>query len=180
MRRIAPGDWPADQQPVYRILNTAQRKAVLARYEELQTEGDSSVPRFLSVTEVAEYLGFAGPGSMSRYKLCAPDALIGKIEGWLPSTIDEWSATRSSPQVDGPSPVARFLSLTEVAHLLGFASVNSMSRYKLPAPDAMIGKIKGWLPSNINEWNVSRPRRRSREAPPTGYGDSGNLSVGSS
>lgn len=52
---------------------------------------------------------------------------------------------------------ARYLSSTEVARYLGLAGVKSLSKMKLPPPDAVIGDIRGWLPSTIQEWNASRP-----------------------
>ena len=53
--------------------------------------------------------------------------------------------------------VARYLSRTEVAEYLGLAGVNSLSRYTLPVPDAIIGNHRGWLESTIIEWNETRP-----------------------
>jgi hypothetical protein len=35
----------------------------------------------------------------------------------------------------------------------------TLSRYRLPEPDAMIGTVRGWRPATINEWNASRPGR---------------------
>lgn len=55
--------------------------------------------------------------------------------------------------------VARFLGRAEVAEYLGYSSVNSLSRIKLPPPDAQIGTHRGWLPSTIDEWNRTRPGR---------------------
>ena len=37
------------------------------------------------------------------------------------------------------------------------AGVKSLSRVKMPPPDALIGKTKGGLPSTIDEWNAARP-----------------------
>jgi predicted DNA-binding transcriptional regulator AlpA len=52
---------------------------------------------------------------------------------------------------------ARFMSRTEVAKYIGLSDVTSMSRYKLPPPDAVVGTHRGWLKSTIDEWNLSRP-----------------------
>jgi predicted DNA-binding transcriptional regulator AlpA len=49
--------------------------------------------RYLSRTEVAERIGVT-PGALSRYKLPAPDVMIGDVRGWLPATIDAWQAAR--------------------------------------------------------------------------------------
>lgn len=56
-----------------------------------------------------------------------------------------------------PRKAARFLSRTEVAEYLGMASVNSLSRVKMPPPDALIGTHRGWLKSTIDAWKESRP-----------------------
>lgn len=52
------------------------------------------IPRYLSRAEVARYLGLAGVKSLSRITLPMPDAMIGPHRGWLPSTIDDWNASR--------------------------------------------------------------------------------------
>ncbi len=54
---------------------------------------------------------------------------------------------------------ARYLSSTEVARYLGLAGVKSLSRMKLPSPDAIVGGIKGWRLSTIEKWNETRPGR---------------------
>lgn len=59
---------------------------------------------YLSLAQVAERVGVL-PGSMSRYKLPPPDAIVGPVNddgtlprgttrGWLATTIDRWNATR--------------------------------------------------------------------------------------
>ena len=52
----------------------------------------------------------------------------------------------------------RYLSLTEVAARLGITT-GALAWYKLPAPDALIGRTRGWLPETIDEWNAARPGR---------------------
>lgn len=65
-----------------------------------------------------------------------------------------------------------YLSVRQVAERLGIADA-TMSRYKLPPPDAVIGPIaddgsvprgsfRGWLPATIDEWNGNRPGRGAR------------------
>jgi predicted DNA-binding transcriptional regulator AlpA len=49
--------------------------------------------KFLSRKEVAERLGVK-TDSINGYPLPEPDALIGTHRGWLPDTIDQWSAER--------------------------------------------------------------------------------------
>jgi len=56
----------------------------------------------------------------------------------------------------------RFLSVTECAARLGItrSTLNSYIRKDmLPAPDALIGDVRGWLPETIDEWNAQRPGR---------------------
>jgi hypothetical protein len=48
---------------------------------------------YLSRTQVAERIRVT-PGALSRYKLPPPDATIGDVRGWLPTTIDTWHANR--------------------------------------------------------------------------------------
>jgi predicted DNA-binding transcriptional regulator AlpA len=53
----------------------------------------------------------------------------------------------------------RYLSVTEVADRTGL-TLNTIKAYsqipgRLPEPDAMIGRVKGWLPKTIDAW---RPR----------------------
>jgi predicted DNA-binding transcriptional regulator AlpA len=52
-----------------------------------------------------------------------------------------------------PEPV-RYLSLTEFAARIG---VTSLSKYRLPAPDAMIGGTRGWTAETIDAWQAARP-----------------------
>lgn len=52
----------------------------------------------------------------------------------------------------------RYLSLTEVAARLGITT-GALAGYKLPEPDALIGRTRGWLPETIDEWNAARPGR---------------------
>ncbi|OXN01436.1 helix-turn-helix transcriptional regulator [Bifidobacterium vansinderenii] len=55
----------------------------------------------------------------------------------------------------------RYLSLTEVAERLGITK-GALARYRLPEPDAMVGRARGWLPSTIDEWNAARPGHGGR------------------
>lgn len=54
-----------------------------------------------------------------------------------------------------------YLSRKEFAERIGVAP-DTLGRYKLPEPDAMIGTTKGWLPTTIEEWNAARPGRGAR------------------
>jgi len=50
----------------------------------------------------------------------------------------------------------RYLSITEVAALLGVKST-SMQRYELPKADALIGRTRGWKKETIVAWMSARP-----------------------
>ena len=52
----------------------------------------------------------------------------------------------------------RYLSLTEVARRLGITT-GALAGYKLPEPDALVGRTRGWLPETNDEWNAARPGR---------------------
>ncbi|PBA70083.1 hypothetical protein CKJ76_19530 [Mycobacterium avium] len=50
----------------------------------------------------------------------------------------------------------RYLSRTEVAERIG-VKPDTLGRYKLPEPDAVIGTVRGWLPKTIDQWHQARP-----------------------
>lgn len=52
----------------------------------------------------------------------------------------------------------RYLSRTELADRIG-VKPDTLGRYKLPEPDAMIGTTRGWTVETIDAWNASRPGR---------------------
>jgi predicted DNA-binding transcriptional regulator AlpA len=52
----------------------------------------------------------------------------------------------------------RYLNLTEFADRIGIAR-DTLAKYRLPDPDALIGDRRGWLESTIDLWNESRPGR---------------------
>jgi predicted DNA-binding transcriptional regulator AlpA len=62
----------------------------------------------------------------------------------------------------------RYLSRPEFAERIG-VKPDTLNRYKLPDPDALIGTRQGWLPETIDAWQASRtpgkpgPRPRGRE-----------------
>lgn len=45
-----------------------------------------------------------------------------------------------------------------MAERLGISTA-AVSAYKLPQPDATIGRTRGWKPETIDKWNASRPGR---------------------
>jgi predicted DNA-binding transcriptional regulator AlpA len=58
----------------------------------------------------------------------------------------------------------RYLSISEVAERTGLTR-NTAKSYsqvpgRLPEPDAMIGRVKGWLPETIDAWWEQRKRRK--------------------
>lgn len=64
-----------------------------------------------------------------------------------------------------------YLDRVGVAERIG-VKPDSLSRYRLPAPDAIVGSgpkaRKGWLPRTIDEWNAARPGRGWWGTTPTG------------
>lgn len=55
--------------------------------------------RYLGISEIAERTGLA-PNTVKAYsqipgRLPEPDAVVGRVKGWLPETIDAWLAQRS-------------------------------------------------------------------------------------
>lgn len=70
-------------------------------------------------------------------------------------------------QNEGVPEPKRYLSRAELAERIGVAP-DSLRRYRLPEPDALVGEIRGWLPETVDAWNDARPGRgrwkASREA----------------
>ncbi len=55
----------------------------------------------------------------------------------------------------------RYLSRKEFAERIG-VTPGTLSRYKLPPPDGMVGGDRGWLPETIDAWQAARPGRGAR------------------
>lgn len=55
----------------------------------------------------------------------------------------------------------RYLSRTELAERIG-VKPDTLSRYNLPEPDALIGTTRGWLPATVDRWQAERPGRGRR------------------
>jgi predicted DNA-binding transcriptional regulator AlpA len=56
--------------------------------------------------------------------------------------------------------VVRYLSVTEFADRAGL-SRNTIKAYamvpgRIPEPDAMVGRVKGWLPETVDAWMARR------------------------
>ena len=54
-----------------------------------------------------------------------------------------------------------YLSRTEVAERIG-VKPDTLGRYRLPPPDAQIGRTRGWLPATIDQWQQNRPGQGAR------------------
>lgn len=52
----------------------------------------------------------------------------------------------------------RYLSYSEVAERLGITT-GGLGRARLPEPDALIGKTRGWTEETIDTWAKNRPGR---------------------
>lgn len=52
----------------------------------------------------------------------------------------------------------RYLSMTDVAERLGITK-GALARYKLPKPDVLVGRARGWSEKTIDAWNAARPGR---------------------
>lgn len=65
------------------------------------------------------------------------------------------------PGADAINSALRLLSRKEVAERIGI-SPDSLSRYRLPDPDGVIGTTRGWLPETIDTWIEERPGRGAR------------------
>lgn len=74
--------------------------------------------------------------------------------------------------MSGQTQPVRYLSLAQFAERIGVAP-KSMSRYKLPPADAVIGpvgadgslprgSVRGWLPNTVDRWDAARPGRGAR------------------
>jgi predicted DNA-binding transcriptional regulator AlpA len=64
------------------------------------------------------------------------------------------------------STVVRYLTITEFAKRAGL-SPNTLKSYshipgRIPEPDAVVGRIQGWLPETVDEWIAKREARRTR------------------
>ncbi|MGG7112984.1 helix-turn-helix transcriptional regulator [Bifidobacterium catenulatum] len=51
-----------------------------------------------------------------------------------------------------------YLGVKQVAERLGITQ-GALLSLNLPEPDALTGRTRGWLPSTIDRWNVTRPGR---------------------
>lgn len=66
----------------------------------------------------------------------------------------------------------KYLSVTDIASMLGISTSN-VSTYRLPDPDVLVGRTRGWRLETIQTWVASRPGRgvgggRPKQKPPAG------------
>jgi len=54
-----------------------------------------------------------------------------------------------------------YLTRPEIATRLGIKR-QSLDGLKLPAPDATVGRLPGWLPGTIDRWDAGRPSRQGK------------------
>lgn len=54
------------------------------------------------------------------------------------------------------------LTLQEAADRLGLSRSTLRTYRGFPAPDVQIGRIVGWLPQTVDEWQSNRPGRGAR------------------
>lgn len=137
----------------------AEPEQVPARKRRRQT-------RYLDRVSFAERIGVK-PATLNRYRMPAPDAILGEKRGWLPKTVDAWNARRPGrgatteddwSEIPGQRPATEYLTRPGVAEFLGVHR-GTLNRYHLPTPDALVGDLPGWLPETIAVWDANRPSR---------------------
>lgn len=64
----------------------------------------------------------------------------------------------------------RYLSFTEFAERIGVRT-GALGNYKLPEPDAYIGRTRGWKAETIDAWNAARPGRGAGGGRPRKHSD---------
>lgn len=52
-----------------------------------------------------------------------------------------------------------YMSFTEIAEYIGIKT-GALANYKIPEPDAYIGRTRGWKRETIETWNANRPSNR--------------------
>ena len=59
-----------------------------------------------------------------------------------------------------PRPPRRYLSRPEIAARIGVQRA-SLPLSRLPPPDALTGRVRGWLPGTVDAWDAGRRKRDS-------------------
>lgn len=52
----------------------------------------------------------------------------------------------------------RYLSVAEVAERIGVKNASAKA-LRLPEPDVLVGRTRGWKAETIDAWNAARPGR---------------------
>ncbi|OKL53102.1 hypothetical protein BSZ39_11280 [Bowdeniella nasicola] len=137
-----PDDWQVD--------------AVRAYIVEVIADAKQRTPlEYLTVTKAAEFAGVKR-SAFQWHPLPRPDATFGEqFEGWLPETIEWWSAQRGVEGAQlGGEPVAYWGPFDVAAHL--GIDRTTLARYLMPAPDGIVGRRSGWRPETIHVWQLVR------------------------
>ena len=107
-----------------------------------------------------------------------PDALIGRTAGWLPERSADWKAWDERRGRDEARPEEERISTTEYKGtddvgawfgVPGATVARWRSRYAgtdnpCPEPDALIGRVAGWLPQREADWRAWDKRRAGQGA----------------
>jgi len=106
-----------------------------------------------------EKLTLMGLGTALGATLGALGVLAGQRIGLLPPADtpgDPWQTDRERTAGDTAGAVQdaplRYLTVGEVAELLGMTTADLTRDPDLPEPDATVGRTRGWLESTIEGW----------------------------
>ena len=111
-------------------------------------------------------LACSGPLYPSRRSLCPRSHAWPRVTGRRQRVYEHLRSAiccLSSPAVVRFAACRVFsgcisLGVKQVTERLGITS-GGLLNLKLPEPDAMIGRTRGWLPETIDGWNAKRPGR---------------------
>ena len=135
---------------------TARDRADAAQQLRAALPAERGAPAwYLTVTAAARHARVQRSAFLAR-PLPPPDALFGAdFEGWLPASVERWRADRDGAGGAAAAGPVRYLGPFEIADLLG-VDRTTLARYRMPAPDAIVGRRSGWLPGTIAAWNLVR------------------------
>lgn len=110
-------------------------------------------------------LALVGLSTALGTTLGAAGVLAGQRFGFVPvppTPGDPWETTPASVPAAEQAPQAgpvRYLSIGEVAELLGITNVELERDADLPEPDATVARTRGWHESTIERWLGERLAR---------------------